>query len=296
MKYLVLLVLALSPPTWKLLTWVHDRNTAVVAGTAAYKRGDAARAATAFEAALTAKARRAPDPRLVLNLAHAQTRAGLPGQAQATYARLLTGTTAELGSVARQQLAVQAAQQGEIAQALTLLRQALLLDPKNSGARFDYEVLSDYLTQRPNMPKIPEPKPQPGTSKPKPSPESEKDGPEKNQPAEKAGTDRKGQVNDQNAAPPAPNTPPEQRPDPAGQADNRQPNRAPGKAATGGRAPGTGAPQPVASGEAPGTQRGLDRSAASPTLPPTPAAAAPAPMPPRPPTCACKPSASGSKP
>ena len=257
MKYLVLLVLAFSGPTWRLLTWVHHRNMAVSAGTAAYRRGDATAAAAAFETALAAKARRTPDPRLVLNLAHAHARAGQLIPARAAYERLLTGSPAPLSSVARQQLAVQAAQKGELAQALGLLRQALLLDPTNSGARFDYEVLSEYLAQRPNGPKIPPPQP----SAPKPAPDE--NGAEKNRPDEKAGTDHQGEIIDQKPASSPPSTPPKQRANDAGQPNTQQPNAAPGKAA-GGRAPGTGAPLPVASGEAPGARRGLDRGNSSP--------------------------------
>jgi len=264
MKYLVLLVLAVGAPAWRLLTWVHDRNAAVAEGTAAYGRGDAARAANAFQAALAAKIRQAPDPRLVLNLAHAQARAGQLAPAHATYGRLLASTPAALGSVARQQLAVLAAQQGEIAQALTLLRQALLLDPENSGARFDYEVLSDYLAKKPSAPKIsPPPPPRPSPGAPKPSPE--KGGAEKNQPAEKAGTDRQGEINDQKPLPSQPSAPPKRRARPAGNTDNQYPNEASGNLAPGARTPGSGEPQPVASGETPGAQRGLDRTSSDPT-------------------------------
>ena len=263
MKYLVLLVLAFSAPTWRLLTWVHDRNAAVAAGTAAYGRGDATRAATSFEAALAAKVLRTPDPRLLLNLAHAQTRAGQLAPAQATYGRLLTGSPAALNSVARQQLAVQAAQKGEIAQALTLLRQALLLNPRNSGARHNFELLSEYLAKRPNAPKISEPQPAPPAGAPKPSAEKEKSGAEKNQPAEKAGTNRQGEIIDPKPAPSAPKAPPESRPDPAGRPDQQQPTGAPGNGSNDGRQPGAGTPQPVASGSTPGGQRGLDRSSSS---------------------------------
>ncbi|MBF9237498.1 hypothetical protein I2I05_08810 [Hymenobacter sp. BT683] len=258
MKYLVLLVLGLGMPTWKLLTWVHDRNTAVADGTAAYGRGNAARAAAAFSAALAAKARRTPDPRLVLNLAHAQTRAGQLSLAQSTYARLITGSPAGLSSVARQQLAVQAAQKGEIAQALTLLRQALLLDPKNGGARYDYEVLSEYLAKKPNTPKISAPQPESKADSPKPSPE--KNGAEQNQPAEKAGTNRKGEINIPTPTPPNSKAAPKRQADPTGQPDNQQPNGGIGNRTPGGRVPGPGSAQPVASGSTPGTQRGLDRS------------------------------------
>ena len=227
MKYLILLVLLLGRPTWQPLTWVRDRNQAVTAGAAAYQQSDATRAATAFAAALATQPRRAPDPRLLLNLAHAQSRAGQLSPAHATYGRLLANSPAELGSVARQQLAVQASQHGDVAQALNLLHQALLLDPKNSGARYNYEVLSEYLTRRPNSPQIASPAPAPG----KPKPASEKNSAEKNQPAEKAGNDRKGEINDEKPAPGAPPAPPERRPDLAGQPDNQRPANTPGNAA-----------------------------------------------------------------
>ncbi|MCI1185884.1 hypothetical protein MON38_00520 [Hymenobacter sp. DH14] len=258
----LLLLLVLGVPGLRLLTMVRDRNVAVADATAAYRQGEALLAAHQFENALaTASPRTTPDPRLVLNLGHAQTRAGLFGAAQATYGRLLTGSPARLSSVARQQLAVLAAGRGELAQAASLLRQAIILDPTNAGARYDFEVVSDYLARRPNRPQLPPPLP-PGASKdaaPKAAPE--KNGAQPNNPAEKEGTDRKGEVNDTKPAPDA-NTPPAPRPDAAGQPDNRQPSALPG-AAAGNRTPGDGTPQPTASGDTPGTQRGLDRSAAT---------------------------------
>ncbi|MBF9143981.1 hypothetical protein [Hymenobacter properus] len=260
MKYLVMVVLLLSGPGLQLLTRVRDRNEAVATGAAAYRRGEAGLAVYAFENALAAKTRH-PDPRLLLNLAHAQTRAGLLAPAQATYGRLLTGSPAALSSVARQQLAVQAARQGQLAQAISLLRQALILNPHNAGARFDYEVLSEYLAKRPNAPKIPTP-PTPqekNAADEKTAPA--KDGAAQNQPAEKAGTARQGEVNDQKPSPVPPAGPPDARPDPAGQPDPRQPSAAPGSTAAGGRTLGNGAQQPLPSGEEPGQQRGLDRSA-----------------------------------
>ncbi|GAB2872681.1 hypothetical protein [Hymenobacter ruber] len=258
MKQLVLILLVLGGPAWHLLTGVRDRNVAVADATAAYARGNAARAAQAFAAALAAQRQKSPDPRLVLNLAHAQVLANQPGAAQATYGRLLTGTPARLGSIARQQLAVLAAQRGELAQALSLLRQALLLDPTNAGARLDYEAVSDYLARRPNSPQISAPPKAPAPGKPKDS--NEKNAPEKNKPGEKAGTDRKGEVDDNKPAPPSPTAPQASRPDAAGQPDDQRPTALPGNAANGGRAPGNGPEQPVASGATPGSQRGLDRT------------------------------------
>ena len=261
MRYLLLLLLLASGPAWSLLTWVRTRNEAVAAGRAAYARNDADRAAQAFaEAARIAAPHQQPDPRLLLNLAHAQARAGQGGAAQATYGRLLNGGPAALGSVARQQLAGLAAQRGELAQALALLKQALVLDPGNAGARYNYEALSDYLARRPNRPQIaPPPAPQPGPPKPAPA----KNSADKNQPAERAGTNRQGEANTAEPTPTAPTTPPKRRPDPTGRPDNQRPSAGPGSVA-GGRGPGTGTPQPLASGAAPGTQRGLDRNTAAP--------------------------------
>lgn len=260
MKTAALLFILLSVPGLRLLTMVRDRNVAVADATAAYRRGDDLVAARYFENALaTARPSAAPDPRLLLNLGHAQTRAGLLGAAQATYGRLLTGSPTRLSSVARQQLAVLAAGRGELAQAASLLRQAIILDPANAGARYDFEVVSDYLARRPNRPQLPPPPPSTSPeSKPKAAPD--KNGAQPNKPAEKEGTDRKGQINDNKPAPNA-DTPPAPRPDAAGQPDRRQPSALPG-AAAGSRTAGAGQPQPTASGDASGTQRGLDRSTA----------------------------------
>ena len=261
MKYAMLLLLALGGPVSSLLTGVRDRNVAVADATAAYAQGNAGYAAHEFAAALAAQRQKSPDPRLVLNLAHAQVRANQPEAAQATYGRLLAGAPARLGSIARQQLAVLAAQRGELAQALSLLRQALLLDPNNAGARFNYEAVSDYLARRPNSPQIAAPPKAPAPAKPKDP--NEKNSMEKNKPAEKAGTDRKGEIDDNKPAPASPTAPRTSRPNAAGQPDNQRPAENPGNAANGGRAPGNGPAQPVASGTTPGTQRGLDRTSAT---------------------------------
>lgn len=260
MKAAALLLILLSVPGLRLLTMVRDRNVAVADATAAYRRGEDLVAVRYFENALAAaRPRTKPDPRLLLNLGHAQTRAGLLGAAQATYGQLLTGSPARLSSVARQQLAVLAAGRGELAQAASLLRQAIILDPANAGARYDFEVVSDYLARRPNRPQLPPP-PSPTSPESKPKAASDKNGAQPNKPAEKQGTDRKGEVNDNKPAPNA-DTPPAPRPDAAGQPDIRQPSALPG-AAAGSRTAGAGQLQPTASGDASGTQRGLDRNTA----------------------------------
>jgi tetratricopeptide (TPR) repeat protein len=261
MKYYMLVLVMLGGPALGLLTRVRDRNAAVADATAAYRNGNAPRAAQAFAAALTAQHQKSPDPRLMLNLAHAQVRAGQTAAAHTTYGRLLTGTPAAFSSVARQQLAVLLVERGELAQALGLLRQALLLDSNNAGARYDYEVLSDYIAHRPNTPQINAPPKAPTPNKAKPS--STQDSTAKNKPAEKAGTDRKGQVNDNKPAS-APTAAREQQPSANGQPDNQRANASPGNAASGSYKPGTGMPQPVPTGTTSGNQRGLDGANATP--------------------------------
>lgn len=256
MKYLVLLALVMGGPLWGWLTQVRDRNVAVAAGTVAYGQGNAARAATAFAAALQAQAQRTPDPRLLLDLAHAQAQAGQLAAAHATYGRLLAGSPGGLSSIARQQLAVLVAREGELAQALGLLRQALLLNPQNAGARYNYEVLSAYLAKRPNRPVIgPPPAPTPNPAKPTP----DKNAGDQRRPANKTGADHPGEINDSKPAPAAPNTLSERRPNPTGQPDKQRPASANGPLAEGNRTPGAGPAQPLANGAAPGSQRGLDR-------------------------------------
>lgn len=252
-QLVVLLGLALTAAGCNQLTKVRDRNVAVAAGQAAYARGDAASAADDFAAALAARARRVPDPRLILNLGHAQIRAAQANAARETYGRLLTDNSPFISSVARQQLAVLAARQGKVAQALGQLRQALVLNPANSGARYNYEVLSDYLArqQAPAMP------PPAADTKPKEQPAATKSGKEKKH-AEKAGTDKPGELAKPDQTQNLPTSPPDSRPDDAGQPNRQQPSGAAGNSAAGSRSAGTGVRQPIASGTAPGQQRGLD--------------------------------------
>jgi hypothetical protein len=254
----VLAVLELTVAGCQQLTKVRDRNVAAAAGQVAYARGDAARAAQDFEAALAAKARRVPEPRLILNLGHAQTRAGQAGAARGTYARVLTGSPASIGSVARQQLAVLAARQGQLAQALGLLRQALILNPNNTGARYNYEVLSDYLARQ-QAPDMPPPGAGSGSKQQPDSPDKKSE--TAKSPSEKAGTNEAGELPQPNQPPGPPDGQPESQPNPTGQPDPQRPGQLPGTTAKGGRNGGNGEQQPIASGAASGPQRGLDMSA-----------------------------------
>jgi tetratricopeptide (TPR) repeat protein len=272
MKYLALL-LVLGVPGWGWLRHVRARNEALTQAQAAYQRGNPAGAAARFRQALTTiRAGQRPDPRLLLNLAHAQAQAGQTDAAQATYGRVLSArqVPAALGSTARQQLAVLRASQGQYAQALSLLRQALVLHPENSAARYNYEVLREFLAQQP-APSLPAPdsqRPNPPAAKPPPPAKSAapKNQPSQNQPAPRPGADRPGQAAD-NQRPGAPDNLPQPRADANGQPDPRQPDLTPGAAAAGGFRPGAGPARPLPAGPAGGAQRGLDATAAGATAP-----------------------------
>lgn len=259
LKSLLLLLLLLAPPAWRALTWVRDRNAAVVSGQTAYARGDNAAAAQAFAAAGAARPGAPGTAALLLNLGHAQRRAGQAAAARATYGQLLEPTMPPaLGSIARQQLAVLAADAGENAPALGLLRQALRLDPTNAAARYDYEVLSAYLARHRAAPRLaapPSPGPPPAKSSAPPTP------PAASQPAAgiKPGTDRTGQVPSLATPAPASTSALPARPDATGRPNPAQSSAAPGTTAGGRRTPkdgGTDAPVPT--GTRAGATRGFD--------------------------------------
>ena len=259
MKHVLLLLLLAGGPAWKLLTWVRERNAAAAAGASAYARGNANEAAAQFGQALQAGGRPATNPQLVLNLAHAQARAGQLAAARATYGRLLAGSPAKLGSVARQQLAVLASRQGNVAQALGLLRQALLLDPGNDGARFNFEALTEYVARQATTPRMPTPPPPAGQPKPPKPPQAPNEA-DNSRAGQQAGADRQAQIDDSQSAGAAPPAAPRRRPNAAGQPDDSRLGGDPGSTSPGSLNPGNGAQNSLATGDAPGQQRGLAQS------------------------------------
>jgi len=261
--------LTASAPGWHWLTRVREHNAAQARGQAAARAGHPAEAVYHYQQAVSLAGRGGPSPALLLSLGQAQALAGQGPAARATYSRLLApAVPAAIGSMARQQLAGLLAQQRQVAQALSLLRQALKLNPANATARYNYELLSQYLAgQRPDNPDLPPPGAASPTPAQQPSPpdSAQRDKNQQGrrpQPTEKAGTTRPGQAPDPSPASPAG---PTQAPQPsaAGQPNRQNPAPQPGSSAAGGFRPGQGERQPLASGAEPGGQRGLDASAAA---------------------------------
>lgn len=267
MKSWLLSVLLLSGglPGWHWLTRVREQNTAQARAEAAMQARRPAEAAYHFQQAVALTGRGGPSPTLLLSLGQAQQQASQLAAARATYGRLLApAVPATIGSVARQQLATLLVQQRQVAQAVGLLRQALRLNPANATARYNYELLSQYLAgQRPDTPTLPPPSaasPPPAKQPSRPDSTQRTKQSNRPQPAEKAGTARPGQAPDPGPAPP---TGPAGAPQPgnAGQPNRQRPTPATGANANGGFRPGAGERQPLPSGTAPGTQRGLAASA-----------------------------------
>ena len=267
-------------PGWRWLTQVSEHNAAQARGQAAATWGRAPEAVYYYQQAVALAGRGGPSSALLLNLAQAQAQAGQAAAARATYGQLLApAVPAAIGSTARQQLAVLLAPQ-QPAQAMGLLRQALKLDPANATARYNYELLSQYLAgQRPdNLPRppaSPPPAPAPKAHPPRDSAQQGNDG-QAPKPAAKSGTDRPGEAPDPSQPPAGPPTGPGANgaspplPQPAA------PSTDAGGTNGAGRRPGAGSNQPLPSGTAPGSQRGLDGRAGAAASPPTPPSAEPA--------------------
>ena len=273
-RLLLLLLLGTSFPGWRWLTRVQEHNTAQAQGQAAATWGRAAEAVYYYQQALALAGRGGPSPALLLDLAQAQAQAGQGAAAQATYAQLLGPTVpAAIGSTARQQLALLLASQRQVAQAINLLRQALKLNPANAAARYNYEVLSQYLaTHRPESPALPPPAAPTPPHPPKPNRRdstAQGKGGQTKRPAEKAGTTKPGEVPDL-THPAPPGEPPPASPDAAGPAGHQRPTPPVGSEAAGSFRPGRGETRPLPTGTAPGRQRGLDaRAPAAGTAAPT---------------------------
>ena len=232
------------------LTRIHEHNAALQRGAAAYARQQWGAAATAYKQA--ASALKSPEEAVWLNLAHATLRAGRPAEARGSSSRLSTSQSGKIRGVAFQQLAIIAARTADYAQAIGLCRQALLADPTNAAARYNYELLRTRLAQ-PTAP------PPPGTDGgPGNNPQSSANS------GTKAGSDKPGQVNEVR---PDPGAAAQARPSATGQSNPNQPSSQPGTAANGGFRPGAGAERNVALGSSPGSVRGLSSQETGPEAP-----------------------------
>ncbi|WP_324670908.1 tetratricopeptide repeat protein [Hymenobacter sp. GOD-10R] len=240
---------------WGGLTRVHNRNEAAQQAATQYARGNFAAAASLYQQAVEVYGGHQEE--LLLNLAQSYARAGRVAEAQAYYGRLLASHTRTVRGTAQQQLAVLRAQQGEYAQAVGLLRQALLTNPRNANARYNYEVLSNYLARNGNSPHIPSPAAAQRRKQEQQPLDASNSQP---QAGVQAGNQQQGQLDDL-TQPDDPRNPQQAKQAPNGQRDPNQQSTTDGSTAQGGFQPGVGTRRNVASGTEPGTTRGLDTDA-----------------------------------
>jgi tetratricopeptide (TPR) repeat protein len=241
--------------SWHGLSGIHDRNEIIRKAQSAYQRSDYLVAATYYKEAVEKLG--ASNEAVLLNWGHASARAGQLGTAQTAYGRLLTSRQPHMRSVARQQLGVLAAGKGEYAQALRLLKQALVANPANTVARYDYELISDYLQRRRDDPSIPPPVP--AGAPPTPAKQKEQQQDPASQPPPQPGQNKGDELNDAKQ-PDNPQSPPQTRPNQNGQRDPNRASGTPGSTANDGLQPGRGTERGMAQGSAPGTTRGLSNN------------------------------------
>lgn len=248
----LLLGSALLLSSWGGLTRIHDRNAAIARGQVAYARHDYTTAALAYKEAAIRLGSHEDD--VWLNLAHATARTGRSAEARNYYGHLLNSHTRSIRSIALQQLAVLATRSGDYAQAIALLRQALVANPANEGARYNYEVLREYLARRASDPQTPPPGTD-GTPDVEQHRSSDPDNTEK-QPRSKPGAQQEGELNDPTQPQDARNAP-QSEANPQGRPAPQQPSSNAGNSAPDGFRPGAGEQRSVARGSQPGSVRGL---------------------------------------
>ena len=115
----------------------------------AYKRGEYIEAIAAYEYLL--EDLDVKDDQLRLNLGHAYFKAGELQKAQQQYTLLTAQASKQTRAVALLQLGSIAARNGMYKQALSFFRNALIADPANNAARYNYELLKKYLDLRPEL-------------------------------------------------------------------------------------------------------------------------------------------------
>ncbi|MFD3003430.1 aerotolerance protein [Pontibacter toksunensis] len=113
----------------------------------AYKQQDYTEAIAAYEYLLHDL--EVKDNQLQLNLAHAYYQAGLLPQATAEYRLLADHPSQHLKAVAHLQLGNIAFKQKKYRQALALYKGALIAEPQNEAARYNFELLKKHLTLHP---------------------------------------------------------------------------------------------------------------------------------------------------
>lgn len=187
MKALLLLIFLISFPSGGIKT-ISRLNHYTAEAAVAYQNRDYAQAIAAYEYILNDLGIK--DDQLRLDLAHSYFRAEMFAQAQEQYYLLAEHPSSHIVSVVHLQLGNIAAKKKKYKQALSLLKKALLAEPANDAARYNYELLKKYLALHPELAQA-EDKPEDDTATPDQTPPPAE---EALQPKQKPDADGNGQA------------------------------------------------------------------------------------------------------
>jgi tetratricopeptide (TPR) repeat protein len=144
-EYLALLLLLFASAGG--LNRVAEINTHTANARQAMDTGNYREAVRSYEMLLDSL--QVKDDRARLNLAHAYFKNDQKDKAYKTYSLLLKKNNRYLQSVSALQLGILSAEFKDYPEALRFYRQALIIDPGNEAARYNYELLKKYLKDNP---------------------------------------------------------------------------------------------------------------------------------------------------
>ena len=136
------------------LWWMEPLTNQISRSNRARREAEQAYRAGRFDRALTLYARlsrttTAIDPAVRLNLGHTYFQLGQYARAKPQYETLLRSNRPDLRTVAATQLGIMACFDRDSATALTLFRQALLENPDNEPARYNFELVKKRYSGKP---------------------------------------------------------------------------------------------------------------------------------------------------
>jgi tetratricopeptide (TPR) repeat protein len=124
-------------------------NRAVQEAEGLYRRGQYRQAVALYQ--YLADSLHVSDDPLILNQAHAAFLAGDAAKATRNYTLLTKNADPDLRSIATTQLGLIYFRKGNAERALYTFKKALIQDPMNETARFNYELVKKYLAANPTM-------------------------------------------------------------------------------------------------------------------------------------------------
>ncbi len=146
MKQLLAILLFLGLPGAGVQT-ITRINDYTARANKAYQQENYAEAITAYNYLLNDL--EVKDDKLRLNLAHTYYKASMLAEAKEQYHLLADHKSAPIRAIVHMQLGNIAGQNKKYTQALSLFRQALIDNPENETARYNYELVKKYLALHP---------------------------------------------------------------------------------------------------------------------------------------------------